>query len=306
MFDPNTTKNRSSFPVTRSNLSWFWHSQAMIIFYICYLFALIYMFGVGEYRVLRDDLRGLGWLISAVLITGILVKDNPHSLDEQTSSVSHRQLYTQVGVILFCVIFTYYRQHNFIIKAITLFPVLPSVAIFLNEHSEVLSVAIQCLGLFLIPYLGLRFMGVRRRELGLRKGHLSWAMTVLWSLAPIAIIIWSMILKEVTTDVILNRIVSHSLGNGFFEEFLFRGALLTRLRRLWGIGNAVVISSLVFGLWHIIAELPAFGGSLPRAISNCILNQATFGVGMSYLFLKSRNLLPGSIVHVLVNVSDLI
>jgi membrane protease YdiL (CAAX protease family) len=49
--------------------------------------------------------------------------------------------------------------------------------------------------------------------------------------------------------------VSNLLQNGFSEEFLFRGALLTRLRLIMAPSSAIVVSSVAFGLSHIALDL---------------------------------------------------
>ena len=49
-------------------------------------------------------------------------------------------------------------------------------------------------------------------------------------------------------------LLHNSLRNGFFEEFLFRGALLAILIQLVHMQWAIVLSSLLFGLWHLGAN----------------------------------------------------
>ena len=47
------------------------------------------------------------------------------------------------------------------------------------------------------------------------------------------------------------RLVSNALDDGFFERFLFRGALQPRLRGLVGPSSGLVLQELVFGAWHL-------------------------------------------------------
>jgi membrane protease YdiL (CAAX protease family) len=56
-------------------------------------------------------------------------------------------------------------------------------------------------------------------------------------------------------EVVLRALIRVPLGTVLLEEVAFRGVLLAMLWRRLGIGRAVVISSLVFGLWHILPSL---------------------------------------------------
>jgi uncharacterized protein len=68
------------------------------------------------------------------------------------------------------------------------------------------------------------------------------------------------------------------------EEFLFRGLILHRLAAKWGIGLAIIISSLIFGFLHANA-----------------IGLSMFGVVMALLYIKTRTLLVPIICHALNN-----
>lgn len=59
-----------------------------------------------------------------------------------------------------------------------------------------------------------------------------------------------------TADLLLRALVRVPLGTVLLEEIAFRGVLLAMLWRRLGVVRGIVISSLVFGLWHI---LPSWG-----------------------------------------------
>lgn len=88
------------------------------------------------------------------------------------------------------------------------------------------------------------------------------------------------------------------------EEFLWRGAVLTRLRLVVGGPWSIVISSLVFGIWHIGANLRAFGGQPAPAVAYCIFSQATIGVAFALLFVRTHNLLAPAVAHVLLDTAS--
>jgi membrane protease YdiL (CAAX protease family) len=93
---------------------------------------------------------------------------------------------------------------------------------------------------------------------------------------------------------------------GLCEELLFRGYCLERIQSLltgfsgkWRTSVAVTITSIVFSLWH-----------LPILIHNVTSGQSSFivaaenigimfwvGVGLAYLFIRSRNIILVVLVH---------
>jgi membrane protease YdiL (CAAX protease family) len=92
------------------------------------------------------------------------------------------------------------------------------------------------------------------------------------------------------------------MQNGFFEEFLFRGALQTRLRKLTTPAWALVLQALIFGLWHLGAGYSATGGSdLLTAAASTIVAQASLGLAFGIIFERTRNLFASSAFHIVIN-----
>ena len=84
------------------------------------------------------------------------------------------------------------------------------------------------------------------------------------------------------------------------EEILFRGALLTYLRDVlaWPVGQAMAISSLVFGLAH----LNQFGDVLPVPdLLWIVVLAAVAGVCYALTFVARKNVAASAAVHALVN-----
>jgi hypothetical protein len=101
------------------------------------------------------------------------------------------------------------------------------------------------------------------------------------------------------------------LGTAFGEELIFRGALFGLLRRRHSTFTAIAVSSLVFGLWHV---LPALDGRHPRAedwrddasgiathVGGTVAATTAAGVGFCVLRLWSGSIVAPTIVHALVN-----
>ena len=86
---------------------------------------------------------------------------------------------------------------------------------------------------------------------------------------------------------------------GFLEEVIFRGFLFTAIARN-NIRSAIIISSVTFGIGHIIN---LFNGSGMNLISN--LCQIVFAIAVGFLlvtiFYRGGSLLPCIIVHAAIN-----
>ena len=96
-----------------------------------------------------------------------------------------------------------------------------------------------------------------------------------------------------------NLWVIYMLCVGFLEEVIFRGLLFTAIAKD-NIKSAVVISSVTFGIGHIIN---LFNGSGMELVSN--LCQIIFATAVGFLlvtiFYRSGSLLPCVLVHSAIN-----
>ncbi len=118
---------------------------------------------------------------------------------------------------------------------------------------------------FLLPVIALLLLGARFRALGFEKGHRSLEVTGAWNFLPAAFLVYEMLSGSLDPFVLGQRLVSNLFQNGFFEEFLFRGALQTRLTALINADWAVVLQALAYGggllrspkaLWDEPGEFP--------------------------------------------------
>lgn len=155
---------------------------------------------------------------------------------------------------------------------------------------------------FVAPAVLLALAGASRRELGLRRGEQVWRVLVLWSTIPVAILGFAVATGQLTIERLGGRLVSHALQNGFFEEFLFRGALQGILRRLIDPGWALVLQALAFGAWHLgLGFANTDGAGLLPALASVIAYQAVIGLAFGVILERTRNLLVPSVAHVLAN-----
>ncbi|HIH50407.1 MAG: type II CAAX endopeptidase family protein [Candidatus Micrarchaeaceae archaeon] len=74
------------------------------------------------------------------------------------------------------------------------------------------------------------------------------------------------------------------------EEILFRGFLVSKLGKMFGIASGIIVSALIFAVLHLsylsIAEFVA---------------AFTFGIIAGYAFVKTKSLYPSIVGHILVN-----
>jgi membrane protease YdiL (CAAX protease family) len=99
------------------------------------------------------------------------------------------------------------------------------------------------------------------------------------------------------------------LGTVVLEELAFRGVLLALAARLVPTPAAVVLSSALFGLWHVLPaasalranELAAAAPARIGAIAASVVVTAVVGVLFCALRLRSGSLLAPALVHVATN-----
>lgn len=158
----------------------------------------------------------------------------------------------------------------------------------------------------LIGWLVIRFARVRLSQLGLYSWR-HWSKTERFyflQTIPLAIIVFSLVrsasLKALWAQTNLGEIglfifVPQMIW-GFYQEFLYRGALQTELVRRWGTVRGILASNLVFtfGPLHAYHFLAAQGN-----LSHLWIFAAIFGIGLLFaiLFKRSGNLGMVGVMH---------
>jgi membrane protease YdiL (CAAX protease family) len=93
-----------------------------------------------------------------------------------------------------------------------------------------------------------------------------------------------------TADLLLRALVRVPLGTVLLEEIAFRGVLLAMLWRRLGVVRGIAISSLVFGLWHI---LPSWGITQANDALGAAVGSDPSGQALGVLFAVGFTTLAG-------------
>lgn len=250
-------------------------------------------------------LYGLGLLVFS-LLTVAITQPNPAS--QRRAAEGRSRVALQVGVLLVFILLTAWNGLAFH-QVVPSSPGLPFWTPLVDALSRLGgqwfgndNYVVNPVAYTVLPLVVLLLMGVAWRSLGFERGHRMGRVLLLWCAFPLVAFVSAIVSAQVSLGFVLARLVSNFMQNGFFEEFLFRGALQTRLRLLWGPGWALVLQALLFGVWHVGLgyTTTAHAGLLP-ALAISIINQGVMGLAFGIMFERTRNLLVPSIVHIVVN-----
>jgi membrane protease YdiL (CAAX protease family) len=156
-------------------------------------------------------------------------------------------------------------------------------------------------------FLGLRFLGLKADDLGLRR----WApkallVGLLWVATAIAFLTSDVLSGVISSGEAFHQVCQNVFRNGFSEEFLFRGALLSRLRVIVPDEWAILGQALIFGLWHYGADVRAAQGNIVVTLCFAVTVQGVFGYALGFLALRTRSLAIGSVFHAIADATDII
>jgi len=172
-----------------------------------------------------------------------------------------------------------------------------------------------------------RAEGLTAADLGVNRS--TWGSGLRWGLAAAAVVGAAYALATLVAPVrdalpdgqgglgpgaLWAVLVVVPLGTVLPEELAFRGLLLPLLARRHGLRAATLVSSALFGLWHVLASLG--GGTANAAIADVVGGDAAgtvvrvvatvlftslAGVVLCWLRLRSRSLVAPLLAHWTVN-----
>jgi CAAX protease family protein len=173
-----------------------------------------------------------------------------------------------------------------------------------------------------------RRRGITWAELGLARS--TWGRGAAYGLAVIGLVVVVVALAAAipwTRTAFTDDRYDFGIGHGLVvaliyiplrtviaEELVFRGVLLAALRRLYVTRVAVIVSSILFGLWHVVSSLnlaqdneavasPLGSGSLGQLVGvvGSVVVTTVAGLLFCWLRLRSGSLLASIAAHWAVN-----
>lgn len=284
-------------------------SRAAWFFAAIWVTSLIYLLVTGN-GVIGSSTFALGILVFCA-ITVVITKDVPEvpAADKKRPPL----FWLQLAVIGFFILLTGYRGFVFNVmpgRSSTI-PVWSWFGDWFADlggrylsgvvdHSPGLAAA-NFAGYFLIPFVILLLLGACLPDLGFGKGHRVWQVTALWVVIPLVFFALNILNGSTSLLGLGAMFLGNLLRNGFSEEFLFRGALQTRLNHWLGSDWALVLQALVFAIWHLGADTQFMGGDVLQGLALGIASHSISGLAMGVIFQRTRNLIAPSIVHVVIN-----
>ncbi len=153
----------------------------------------------------------------------------------------------------------------------------------------------------LFPGALVLMLGARLGQIGLgRFAPSSLRMAVAWLSLPVAALGYAayvVMRMHKSAWFILSLFTQNFFQNGISEEFLWRGLLLTRMRKFIRDDWANLVQAVMFGAWHFHYDYKATHGHLAYTISAMVASQLVFGYAMGWLLLKARNLAIPALFH---------
>jgi membrane protease YdiL (CAAX protease family) len=152
--------------------------------------------------------------------------------------------------------------------------------------------------------------GLRAADLGLRRASLGRGFAyggvvvgVVLAGLVVAVLVAPRAFRDDRVDVSLGRmlfevLVEIPLATVMFEEVAFRGVLLGLLRKRLPTWTAVVVSALLFGLWHVDGVLHRHDGpGLAAVVAGTVLATTVAGLGFAWLRVRSDSLVAPMLAH---------
>lgn len=285
------------------------NSRAAWFFAAVWVMSIVYLLATGN-GVIGSSTFALGILVFSAITVAITKDEAEVSTSETRKPIL---MWAQLLVILFFILLTGYRGYIFNVMPGRSSQI-PIWSLFgdwfadlggrflpnLVDHSPGLAAA-NFAGYFLIPIIILLLLGARPPELGFGKGHRVWQVVALWISIPVIFFIINIVNGSATPIQLVRMFFGNLLRNGFSEEFLFRGALQTRLKQWMTSDWALVIQALAFAVWHLGADTQFMGGDILQGLALGIASHSITGLAMGIIFQRTRNLIAPSITHVVIN-----
>lgn len=155
-------------------------------------------------------------------------------------------------------------------------------------------------------------LGMGRAQLGRGLGHGAVAMGLVAVVLGIGLLLpgldaWfadDVVADDSTPERWFVALVRIPLGTAVFEELLFRSAVIGLLARWRGVGAALLGSSVLFGLWHVVPAWEGSSGPLPgliASVAGIVVVTTVAGLLFGVLRLRSGSVVAPMMAHTATN-----
>lgn len=100
-----------------------------------------------------------------------------------------------------------------------------------------------------------------------------------------------------TGELLVKALWTIPVGTAMVEELIFRAVVLAAAMRALGTSRGVMMSAVIFGLWHI----PPIFGDGPAAVLGTVAATTAAGVAFALVRLRARSVLAPMLAHVATN-----
>jgi membrane protease YdiL (CAAX protease family) len=102
--------------------------------------------------------------------------------------------------------------------------------------------------------------------------------------------------------LVIVHVLEQVLFIAFAEEILWRGYFQKRISDWIGLHKGIILSSIVFGLGHIVSIYAIEGYLVPSHTLVTLAQTSIGGLIFGYLFVWSKSIWPGAFLHLFGNV----
>ena len=233
-----------------------------------------------------DDIQQLGGFLAFIVLYWLVFHRQPQK--PVLVSRPHLEITVALGLVTLWILYRVSEYWNWY--------TLPGFGInFYSGNGEI--VILKMIDMVIVPFLFMAALKYPLHQMGVSWSKSAWLVTLLPISALIALGLFHSHLGPFVTSS-----ACYFFDAGLPEEFLFRVFLQTRLeavlhRPLW----AIWVASFIFGLTHVPIDLHGSFAHWPDALLTALTFQMSAGIALGYAYMRTRNLLPLSVVHMFID-----
>jgi len=253
-------------------------------------------------------LLALGILVTVGILTTLVLTEMPPRVGRVVLGAPYNRLLSQIAVLLGIIALTSLSISGYVplwSEAIGIFRGIGRAYFspaLLNDPAATLS---AFGALFVIPAILLSVLGVRWQELGMARSHRTGKIALVWCALPLGFILLALWAGATTLPIVLRNVLTGAF-HAFGTEFLFRGALQSRLLRLLTPRWALLVQALLFALWHVPSLTLQLNGNLMAGMALGVAQYGVLGLALGVIAWRTHSLWAGTAFAALLSALGLL